>query len=883
MPHTCTKCSRVNPDDALFCYFDGQHLPANGKGGSGKAGAAAAAPPVPASLQGFSQPLVFPNGEQCRNFDQLAVACQKNWQAALDLIKSGGMEKFLGGIGRADLAMAARQAAQFPDKDRGLDQFLARLPSKAIQEPKLAVDPAELSMNLVAGTDKQFEIKLKNQGMRLLYGSITVDNCPWITLGKAPGAAQKLFQFGSDLKIPVNIRGKYLKATNKPLEGRLVVESNGGSFDIPVKAEVPIKPFPDGVLAGARSPRQVAEKAKTNPKEAAALFEKGDVARWYKLNGWTYPVKGPAASGLGAVQQFFEALGLTPPPKVGIETKRIDMVGEPGASQKAQFEIKSEEKRPVYAHAVADQPWLEVGRAVLNGRVATIPLRVNKVPDRQGETLSARVLVTANGNQKFIIPVQLKIGTGLNFRPKGAAVIAGAYKPKGMSKVHLLPLLLLLLCLFLIFIWDIWKNEKPDDRIFVEGKPDAGLTAEEPPKIEPLDYINRVHVQFSDQQRFGLVCPKLRDPRNGDKPKLLTRDERGITNNTCVRIEGYEYIYGVEIPGVRYVKEKGKLMKEVPIPGKDKDRAWMSVWESEFGRVRVTQSVEIVIGEQTRLFDTALIRYQIWNRDKTPHTVGLRVMLDTFIGSNDGVPFYIPSVTSPDGREMKGAHLVDKMETFPQKDIPDFVQALETGNLEDKDATVAVVGLKIKGAEPIEKMVICRWPQNSEARWGGTGAPGDWVYEPMDKNPNAKDSAVILYWQQTNMKPDEKRNLAFTYGLGRIISLNDPNSDVKVAQGGKMRLFVGRASLTKPFVATAYVKASDPNQQVTLRLPKGLEFVPGEKDTKSVPAPGPAGYSQVTWRLKAKETGSFVIEADAPTIGIATEKVTINKDSLFDG
>src|SRR5262249_17039393 len=162
---------------------------------------------------------------------------------------------------------------------------------------------------------------------------------------------------------------------NKPLEGRLVVESNGGSFDIPVSPTVPIKPFPDGVLAGARSPRQIAEKAKASPKEAAALFEKGEGARWYKANRWTSPVKGPSASGLGAVQQFFEALGLTPPPKVGVSDKRIDFKGEPGNNLQGKFEVRSEEKRPVYAHGVADQPWLEVGRAVLNGRVATIPLR----------------------------------------------------------------------------------------------------------------------------------------------------------------------------------------------------------------------------------------------------------------------------------------------------------------------------------------------------------------------------------------------------------------------------------------------------------------------------------------------------------------------------
>ena len=62
--------------------------------------------------------------------------------------------------------------------------------------------------------------------------------------------------------FPVHVRGKQLRAGNKPLEGRLVVESNGGTATVIVRAEVPVKPFPDGVLAGARSPRQIAEKAK---------------------------------------------------------------------------------------------------------------------------------------------------------------------------------------------------------------------------------------------------------------------------------------------------------------------------------------------------------------------------------------------------------------------------------------------------------------------------------------------------------------------------------------------------------------------------------------------------------------------------------------------
>src|SRR5262249_12578881 len=155
---------------------------------------------------------------------------------------------------------------------------------------------------------------------------------------------------------------------------------------------------------------------------------------------------------------------------------------------------------------------------------------------------------------------------------------------------------------------------------------------------------------------------------------------------------------GMEIPGVRYVKEKGKVIKELPIPDKDPDRTRHTWWESEFGRIRIIQSVEVIRGEQTGVYDTALITYHIWNRDRTPHTVGLRVLLDTFVGSNDGVPFYIPRTTD------KPSRFVDKMEIFAQKDIPDFIQALETGDLKDPNAALAMVGLKVKGCEPVEKM-----------------------------------------------------------------------------------------------------------------------------------------------------------------------------------
>ncbi len=286
----------------MYCYYDGFVL-----GGSARNG-------VTVAVRAFSHPFVFPNGRQCRDFHELALACQEDWATARDLLHKGYLKNFFSGLGRADLALAAAEAARFPDPDRGLDQLLAKLPTEALDEPRLRVQTLEINLGVLsAGQPREFPLHLENQGMRLVYGTITCVEGDWLALGD--NANQKHFQFLHEWSVPIRVRSDKLRANKKPLEAHLEIESNGGSFIVDVRAQVPIQPFPSGVLAGAHSPRQVAEKARAHTKEAAALFESGAVAQWYRSNGWTYPVQGPSASGLGAVQQFFEALGLTAPPR----------------------------------------------------------------------------------------------------------------------------------------------------------------------------------------------------------------------------------------------------------------------------------------------------------------------------------------------------------------------------------------------------------------------------------------------------------------------------------------------------------------------------------------------------------------------------------------
>jgi hypothetical protein len=395
MALVCAQCSRVNPPEAAYCYHDGTAL-------AGRSGG----PLNPGSAL-FPTPFVFPNGQACRNFDQLSITCQQNWAAALDLLKQGFLASFFGGLGRVDLAHAAQEAAKFPDPDRGLDQLLSKIPSHVVEPPKLQAEPTDVNLGqLPLGTDRAIELHLRNTGMRLLYGSIASDS-KWLMLGEAPGQPQKVFQFGDETVIPVQIRGQHLRAGVRPLEGHLAIDSNGGTYTITVRADVPVKAFAGGLFEGATTPRQVAEKAKANAKEAVPFFADGRVAAWFQSNGWTYPVQGPLMPGTGAVQQFFEALGVARPPQVRVNPPSFQLEGKPGKLVQFTVEVVSNERKLVYGWAACDCPWVAIGKTKLGGRVATIPVTIT-IPDRAG-TQVAQLTVVGNGQRRFTVPLSVAV------------------------------------------------------------------------------------------------------------------------------------------------------------------------------------------------------------------------------------------------------------------------------------------------------------------------------------------------------------------------------------------------------------------------------------------------------------------------------------------
>jgi hypothetical protein len=880
----CTKCRRRNPTHAGFCWFDGVPLKGQPEAGRAELGR------LP-----FPHPFHFPSGRACRNFEELALACEDEWAVATDALRRGLLEGFFGRIGRADMAAAAREGARFPDVNQGLDYFLAKIPNRVLPEPRLQVEPSTVNLGVLSvGQDSVFHLRLENGGKRLLYGWIT-SHCGWLLIGDGPGVRSRLVQFRSEQTVTIRVKGKLLSASTKPLEGTLVVKSNGGTATIRVTATVPVKPFAEGVLAGAASPRDLAHKARAAPQAAAPLFENGAVARWYQANGWKYPVRTAAAGGLGGIQQFFEALGLLRPPAVHLNEAAVALTARPGEQAHSALTLYGAENRLVWAHAVSDQPWLEVGRTVSSGRTATVPLLVRSVPNLPGEILTARVTVTTNGNQQFQVPVQVRVSCG---------VVSGEWSkdtthhspltthhspPVRRGSAYAIAVAFLLLGFLAAVVHDWLLKPEEETSPFavaplIDTRPRIAVHFHDqdvdvrlgPSGLKPAEGEadqNHIPAVWEPSMRFGVTMLGQPDPGRPGFDKRLTYSERGLTNNTCVRLDGDEWLFG-ERPfrlqdGSRQGSSAGRWLRMKDELGTDpatglKSDGYQSEWLYDAQKIVVTQTVSVVPGDQSRLLDTCLVRYRIENRDSRPHRVGLRLLLDTYIGGNDGVPFTIPGAT----------RLCDsEMEFDRPEEVPDFIEALERPDLRDP-GTIAHLGLKRHGPfEMPDRVTLGAWPNfrlhSRDRRCLQEKTLWDVPVLPI-KTLTPPDSAVTIYWNEKELPPGRHREMAVTYGLGNVAS-GEAEGKLGVSVGGD---FVEDGE----FTVTAYVSRPAPDERVTLDVPPGFELPDDNAEQAVPPLPPDAGSpnSPVTWKVRAPgKAGQYVLRVRASSGVAQSQPITI--------
>ncbi len=395
MVQHCPRCQRANPHEAVYCYFDGVVLQQNGAG-------------VPSPSQ-LPHEFVFPSGRRCKSFDDLVQGCQYEWEDARKLLHDGDFARFFAQIGRHDLVRTAKENQAQPDPDIALHGFLGHLPAGQVQGPRLDLHPRRILLGGVRpGEQRQVPLTVTNQGKGLLQGKVTVsEGRQWLKITDGDSPSECALKTGRTQHIHLRIDARGLTAP-QTYSGKLTVITNGGIAEVGVRLDVVSVPFAQAPFQGAASPRQLAERMRTSPKQAVPLLENGEIARWFKANGWAYPVPGQPARGVAAVQQFFECMGLSKPPPLQLSEPEFQFLCTPPEVVQAKVTLRTNSKKWVYAQADTDTPWLRVTTPTVSGPQQTqIAFEVDSTLMDAGGLHQGSVQIVANAGQKLSVRVQV--------------------------------------------------------------------------------------------------------------------------------------------------------------------------------------------------------------------------------------------------------------------------------------------------------------------------------------------------------------------------------------------------------------------------------------------------------------------------------------------
>jgi hypothetical protein len=404
MVHVCPRCQRVNPQEAAFCYFDGAVLRPGG-------------PNQGAATQQLPREFRFPSGRGCRTFDALAEGCHQEWDNARLLLERGDFARYLGLIGRLDLARAAQEAVHSANgnEDLALHNFLDVLPIGQVTGPKLDLRPRRLIIGPLRPGEKQpVELVVSNRGQGQLQGKVTVqEGSDWLKVIDPSSATPNSADIRTARELTIHLRAAPPPGMTAPqsYSARLTVITNGGVSEVPAVLDLLSIPFAGAPFQGAATPRELAERMRLAPKQAVPLLESGEISRWFQGNGWAYPVSGVPARGVAAVQQFFEGMGLSKPPEVRLSEDKLEYTCVTPEVVAGEVTLETTSRKWVFAQVDSDVPWLRVRSANVSGpQNARITFEIDStLAGADQGAHEGKLTIVANAGQRLSLQVRANV------------------------------------------------------------------------------------------------------------------------------------------------------------------------------------------------------------------------------------------------------------------------------------------------------------------------------------------------------------------------------------------------------------------------------------------------------------------------------------------
>jgi len=365
-------------------------------------------------------------------------------------------------------------------------------------------------------------------------------------------------------------------------------------------------------------------------------------------------------------------------------------------------------------------------------------------------------------------------------------------------------------------------------------------------------YLDDISVEYV--QYFGAEDIEIAVAANGqftmgipNGPILLYGHPEPGTSATTVRIDG-----------VDYWNYNQTTWGDVIVPPSTEGFSNTTIWNIN-GVVQLTQTLSIVKGSSSGRYDTGEIKYIVLNTDNMPHSIGIRIMLDTMLGTNDGAPFRIP-----------GTGAVTTEMEWDEEHISPYYQAFDNLN----NPTVQSQGTLIGGnALRPDRFVTAGWnhindsPWDFTTNWGDDYWWGDYGY----------DSAAGIYWEPVTLQAGESKSFVTYYGLGGMdIDLQPPLVSALTAPNSMV--FLNEVSGGNPFTLTIYLSNTSPGVteaaqgvSTVLNLPDGLELASGETARHDIPNLEIGAEYQTSYKIKVQSSAA---EAQTYSVKIRADNTT---------
>ncbi len=340
------------------------------------------------------------------------------------------------------------------------------------------------------------------------------------------------------------------------------------------------------------------------------------------------------------------------------------------------------------------------------------------------------------------------------------------------------------------------------------------LSAQVPADAKTLRVENEfiqiiVNNQNADKGRFSIETTKG-DPENpmDDNQPLIFGRPIPWTSYTTISVDGQNIIFGGENKKIQ--KRSGQRYSFSQVTTQQIVEQSILTTATITGNIQAEQSLQFFRNPSTRVHDTVLITYTLTNTDTIAHTVGLRLMMDTKLGNNDGAPLRMGSLAATSEKEVLKKDLFPFWQAFDNLPSPNIVAQ---GTLELRDADIV----------PPDRVILANWGSLVDSPWDYSTQEGRSFIRAGETE---KDTALALYWEPITIPPQGTRTIRTLYGLGGL-SLSSGSLSLGLTAPAEYALSSRREMLLVGYVSNASEFDSQ-DTTVTFTLPTGFTVVGGK-------------------------------------------------------